>query len=228
MYLDRLASQIVNDVVSGLRGYHQNLSLNIEQVKDEIISCRLQVLHEFFLKGVFPIKDLLMAINCIPVDCKSLERCPCGETTEGDTNIQHFEIPQLVSYYGKESINYIGSTDRMNRFVIGTSLLDLQHRKYKKRGADKPYVWIDMAPNSNGKLDCYLFNAPFVEEISVVGVFKNPRDLEDYQCCDDLSDINDTFIDQIIKDKLVKEKISYYRQYKGQSLPNDQQYTTGG
>lgn len=226
MYLDRLASQIVNDVVSGLRGYHQNLSLNIEQIKDEIISCRLQVLHEFFLKGVFPIKDLLSAINCIPVDCKSLERCPsCGGGADDNEKIQHFEIPQLVSYYGKESIDYIGSTDRMNRFIIGTSLLDLQQRKYKKRGANKPYVWIDMAPNSNGKLDCYLFNAPFVDEVSVVGVFKNPRDLEDYSCCDEES-INESFIDQIIKDKLVKEKIQYYRQYKAQLLPNDQQYTT--
>ena len=67
-----------------------------------------------------------------------------------------------------------------------------------------------MAPNSNGKLDCYLFNAPFVDEVSVVGVFKNPRDLEDYSCCDEES-INESFIDQIIKDKLVKEKIRYYR-----------------
>ena len=30
MYIEKLASQIINDVVSGLRGYHSNLALNIE------------------------------------------------------------------------------------------------------------------------------------------------------------------------------------------------------
>jgi hypothetical protein len=28
MYIEKLASQIINDVVSGLRGYHSNLALN--------------------------------------------------------------------------------------------------------------------------------------------------------------------------------------------------------
>ena len=31
MYLDKLASQIKNDILSGLRGYHHNLGLNIEK-----------------------------------------------------------------------------------------------------------------------------------------------------------------------------------------------------
>jgi hypothetical protein len=33
----RLADMIVNDVVSGLRGYHQNLSMSVEQVEEEVI-----------------------------------------------------------------------------------------------------------------------------------------------------------------------------------------------
>ena len=41
MYLDKLASQIKNDVLSGLKGYHQNLGLNIEQLKDEVVNTRL-------------------------------------------------------------------------------------------------------------------------------------------------------------------------------------------
>jgi hypothetical protein len=30
MYVDKLASQIKNDILSGLGGYHHNLGLNIE------------------------------------------------------------------------------------------------------------------------------------------------------------------------------------------------------
>lgn len=232
MYIEKLASQVINDVVSGLRGYHQNLSLNKTQVEDEIISTRLGIIHQYFLKGQIPLKDLLIAINCIDVDCKSLERCSCGKVNEDDTLVAHFEIPQLVSYYGKQAIDYIGSTDRKNNFTILTSLSELENQKYRKRGNNKPYVWIDFAPNENGMLDCFLFNAPLLEQVSVVGVFKDPRQLNRYSCCnnDELNgpDVNMSFIDQLVKDKLVKEKIAYYRQYQVNRLSNDQQYVTGG
>ena len=73
--IEKLASAIKNDVLGGLRGYHTNISLNIEQLCDEIINERLQVLKEYSLKGILPAKDLYMSINCIEVDCKDLERC---------------------------------------------------------------------------------------------------------------------------------------------------------
>lgn len=232
MYIEKLASQIRNDVVSGLRGYHQNLSMNMDQLQDEIVACRLSILKQYFLKGIFPIKDLLMSINCIDLDCKSLERCRCGKISDDDTIVAHFEIPQIVSDYGKQAIEYIGSTDRQNKFTIVTSLSEFSNRKYRKRGQKKPYVWIDFSPNENGMLDCFLFNAPFMEQVSVVAVFKDPRQLNRYSCCntEELNgpDVNMSFVDQLIKDKLTKEKLYYYRQVAAQKLPNDQQYVTGG
>lgn len=230
MYIEKLASQIRNDVTSGLRGYHQNLSMNMEQLQDEIVACRLAILNEYFLKGIFPIKDLLIAINCIDVDCESLERCSCGKTSQGQL-IRHFEIPQIVTQYGKQAIDYIGSSDRQNKFTIISSLSELKTRQYKRRGLSKPYVWIDYSPNANGMLDCFLFNAPFVKQVSIVAVFKDPRQLNRYSCCntEELNgpDVNNSFIDQLIKDKLTKEKLYYYRQSVAPRLPNDQQYTTG-
>lgn len=232
MYIEKLASQIRNDVVSGLRGYHQNLSMNMDQLQDEVVACRLSILKQYFLKGIFPIKDLLIAINCIDVDCESLERCRCGKLSDGDTITAHFEIPQIVSDYGKQAIEYIGSTDRQNKFTIITSLSELNNRKYRKRGQNKPYVWIDFSPNENGMLDCFLFNAPFLQQVSIVAVFKDPRQLNRYRCCnlEELNgpDVNLSFIDQLVKDKLTKEKLYYYRQTQAPVLPNDQQYVTGG
>lgn len=232
MYIEKLASQIINDVVSGLRGYHSNLALNRDQLGDEIVACRLEILHQYFLKGIIPVKDLLIAINCVNVDCESLERCRCREYNEDDTLVAHFQIPQLISYYGKQAIEYIGSTDRRNKFQIITSLTELENRQYKRRGKDKPYVWIDTAPNAEGMLDCFIFNAPFLEQVSVVGVFKDPRQLNRYSCCntDELNgpDVNPSFVDQLVKDKLTKEKLYYYRQMAAQKLPNTQEYVTGG
>ena len=231
MYIEKLASQIRNDVVSGLRGYHQNLSMNIDQLQDEIIACRLSIINELHSKGIAPIDDLLMAINCVDVDCESLERCSCGKKSDGDTITAHFQIPQLVTTYGTQAIKYLGATDRQNKFTIVTSLSELQTIKYRRRGLTKPYVWIDLAPNAEGMLDCFLFNAPFVRQVSIVAVFKDPRQLNKYKCCnlDDLNgpDVNNSFIDQLIKDKLTKEKLYYYRQAAAPKLSNDQQYTSG-
>ena len=230
MYIEKLASQIRNDVVSGLRGYHQNLSMNIDQLQDEIVACRLSIINELHSKGIAPIDDLLMAINCVDVDCESLERCSCGKKSDGDTITAHFQIPQLVTTYGTQAIKYLGATDRQNKFTIVTSLSELQTIKYRRRGLTKPYVWIDLAPNAEGMLDCFLFNAPFVRQVSIVAVFKDPRQLNKYKCCnlDDLNgpDVNNSFIDQLIKDKLTKEKLYYYRQAAAPKLSNDQQYTS--
>lgn len=230
MYIEKIASQIYNDIVSGLRGYHSNPSINLEQLQDEVVICRLQVIKEFLLKGVFPIKDLLLAINCIDVDCKSLERCNCGQFK--DNLNAHFQIPQIITDFGKQAINYIGSIDRQNKFVVVTSLTEFRNKKYRKRGNDKPFVWIDLTPNSEGMLDCYIFNAPFLKQVSVIAAFKDPRQLSMYECCnqDELlgADTNISFIDQLVKDKLTKEKLNYYRQLAAQRLPNDQQYVTGG
>ena len=221
MYIEKLASQIINDILSGLRGYHNNISISREQVEDEIVAYRLSILKDYFLKGIYPIKDLLMAINCIEVDCDSLERCNC---TDNIKNVKHFQIPQLVTQYGKQAIDYLGSIDRQNKFKIITSLTELQNLKYRMRQSNKPYVWIDFAPNSNGMLDCFIFNAPFVKQISIVAVFKDPRQLKQYQCCSENMDDNVSFIDQIVKDKLTKDKVTYYRQLQAPILPNNQQY----
>ena len=106
----KIASAIINDIYSGLRGVSSNISLSIEQLEDEIVSTRLQVLEELKAKGMFNWKELLVAVNCIAVDCKSLERCPCPKRF-GTPNA-HFEIPQVFGDY----IYYLGAADRQLAF----------------------------------------------------------------------------------------------------------------
>ena len=45
--IDKLVSAIRNDVVSGLRGYHTNLSISLEQLEQDIIDERLQIIKEY-------------------------------------------------------------------------------------------------------------------------------------------------------------------------------------
>jgi len=58
-------------------------------------------------------------------------------------------------------------------------------------------------------LDCYIFGAPLIKQVSVVAIFKDLRQLEEFQCnCDgevnDVTkmDVNLNFLDIVIKDRL--------------------------
>nr|DAP34445.1 MAG TPA: Structural protein [Caudoviricetes sp.] len=220
-YYEKLSSAIYNDVVSGLRGYSSNPTMSIEQLEDDIIDERLQIIKEYTLRGIVPMKDLLMSINCIPVDCKSIDKCRC-ERSACETITAHFEIPQVLGDYGKAWIEYLGSTDKNLSFIVYTNPVIKNYHKYRKRGKNKPYVWIDMTPNENNMFDAYIFNAPLIESVSIVAVFKDPRQLDDYGCCP-ITDVNNmTFIDAEIKKRLTEKKLRYYRQLAAPIEPNDQ------
>ena len=236
--IKRLADAVFNDVVSGLRGYHQNMSMSKEQLEEEIVQMRLSVIKEYMLKGILPIDDLLMSINCVPVDCESLDKCSCGSISCGKPTA-HFQIPQLLLDFGiGRTIKYIGSTDREHPYLYYTKSIDKirSYQKYRKRGKNKPWVYIDVTPNQEGLLDCYIFGAPFVKQISVTAVFKDPRQLEEFQCdcqSEDFEnkvtqmDNNLNFLDIVIKEKLTKQKLYYYRQLAAPLQPNDQEYEAG-
>lgn len=221
-HLDKLASAIRNDIYSGLQGYHTNLSLNVEQLKDDIVDERLQIIKEFALKGTLPYKDLLVTLNCVPVDCKNIEKCRC--TSDYGTPTAHFEIPQIVNDFDDLLIDYIGTIDKETEFVLYTSLNNKRLHKYKRRNnVKKPFVWIDVTPNENGMYDGFIFNAPLIKVLSIVAVFKDIRQLEKYECCM-LNGENISFLDNEIKKRLTQKKLMYYRQYSAPIRPNDQAY----
>lgn len=230
----KIADAIRNDLVSGLRGYHQNMSLSIEQLEEEIVQLRLAVIKEYMLKGILPVDDLITSLNCIPVDCDYLDKCSCGQGSNCSKPTAHFAIPQILMDYGlKKAIKYIGSSDKQHPFLIYTQPLYQinQYQKYRKRGREKPYVYIDVSPNKDGMIDCYIFGAPLIKQVSVVAIFKDPRQLEEYNCgCDGEDtqlDNNYNFIDTIVKDRLTQQKLRYYRQFAAPIKPNDQEYNPG-
>lgn len=229
MVYSKLASMIKNDIDSGLRGMHSTMSLTMEQIEEEIVNTRMAIIKEYQLKGLTPINDLLYAINCIKVDCKDIERCSkCLGDFEG-TPTMHFEIPQLMLDFGITPIAYIGSIDRQLPFKYYTSVSHWNmYHKYRKRGKNKPYVYIDLAPNENNMLDCFVFNAPFLEMVSVVAVWKDPRQLENYGCCEvDMERENMSWINNEIQRRIVQSKVQLYRQLQAPIIPNTQAPAAG-
>ena len=216
----KLASAIYNDVVSGLVGITSNPTISIDQLEDDVVDERLQIIKEYSLKNIIPRNDLLMAINCINIDCKSLDRCPCGERSYSKPE-QHFEIPQLVNDYGMDAIEFIGSVDRLQYFKVYTTTA-FQFHKNLRRGANRPYVYIEPTPNENNMYDCWLFGAPLLKKLSIIAIFKDPRQLKQFNCCagDDLE--NYTFISAEIKKRLTEKKLRYYRSLLQSPQPNNQ------
>lgn len=218
--IDKLASAIYNDIQSGLIGITSTPNISIEQLKDDIVDERLQIIKEYTLKNLAPVKDLLMTIDCIDVDCKSLDKCPCG--TSYSNPEMHFEIPQIVNDPALQSVEYLGAIDKSYQYKVYTSTSAFINHKYMRRGADKPFVFIDTTPNSNNKYDGWIWNSPFTKKISIRAIFKDPRQLIGYDCCleDDIENL--TFLSAEIKKRLTEKKIRYYRQlYMGPSS-NDQ------
>lgn len=204
------------------------MSLTIEQIEDEIVQTRLKVIKEYQMNGVLPSRDLLLSINCINIDCKDIERCPiCNNKKKGEL-IMHFEIPQIITDFGIKSIAYVGSPDRQNPFEVYTSIAQWSlYHKYKRRGKNKPYIFIDTTPNENGMYDCYVFNAPLMKTITMVAMFKDLRQVEELGCCNEDLANQYSWIDEEIQKRIVQQKVNIYRQMKTQILPNNQAYAEG-
>ena len=218
MQVHKLASSIYNDIVSGLAGITSTPTMSMEALEDDVVEERLQIIKEYSLKNLVPKKDLLYAINCIDLDCESLDKC-CNSSNFSKPQL-HFEIPQLVNDFGDSSIDFIGSTDKEISFKYYTTT-SFKYHNLKLRGKNKPYVYIQTTPNENNMYDGWIFNIPLLKRISVIGIFKDLRQLDNYGCCqDDLNNI--TFIDTEIKKRLTEKKLRFYRQLLQPPQPNNQ------
>ena len=218
MQVSKIASAVYNDVMAGLAGYSATPTMSLEQLEDEVVEERLLIIKEYALKNLVPTKDLTMQINCIPVGCESMDKC-CGNERYSK-KIAHFQIPQTLNESGIASIQYVGSVDKQVPFTIYTSLM-YQYHKNRIRTSRRPYVYIDTTPNKNNMYDGWIFNAPMLEVISVIGIFKDPRQVEDYACClQDLDNYN--FIDTEVKKRLTEKKLRYYKQLAVTPSPNNQ------
>lgn len=218
MTLDKITSGIYNDIVAGLSGMNSNPTISLDQLEDEVIETRHTVVKDWYLKGLLKAEDMMSAINCVPVDCADPSKCcnfPSGKTQ------LHFEIPRLMDDLGEVAINYIGSTDRSTAYDVYFNRDAIKMHSHKRRGADKPYVYIEKTPNANGKYDGWIYNLPFVKRITVIGVFNDPRDLEEYSCCNKQEYLDLGAISNEIKTRLTKTKLQYYRQGLQPPQPNN-------
>lgn len=163
----------------------------------------------------------MSAINCIEIDCADPSKCPACAGIKSKQTQLHFEIPKLISDLGEAAISYIGSTDRTTSYSVYFNRDAIKMHEYKRRGANKPYVYIDTTPNENGKYDGWIYNLPFVKRITIIGAFHDPRELSEYDCCNKQDYLDLGAISNEVKSRLTKQKLQYYRQYLQTPQPNN-------
>lgn len=210
MTLDNITSAIYNDLNSGLSGMTANPTISYQQLEDEVVEMRQTVIKEFYIKNLLNSTDLLKAINCVEVDCKDQKKC-CN--SDSKSTALHFEIPQLLDGIGDDAIYYLGSADRHQMYSVYFEPAIMKFYEYRMRGKDTPYVYIEKTPNKNNMFDGWIFNAPYVKRISIIGIFKDLRQLKEFNCCNDPEYLDFGFISQEVKNRLTKQKFQYYKQY---------------
>ena len=216
MTLNELSSAIYNDIVGGALVPKSNLRfLSMEQLTDEVIETRNAIIKDWYLKNALNLSDMMVAINCVEVDCKDQNKCSCISSLANAKMAKHFEIPQLMPGLGSDALMFVGSTDRSNSFKIYYNLEAIKYQqhyqRYRKKPNPKPFVYVEKTPNENGMYDCWIFDAPFVQYIAVIGIFKDPRQLEKYNCCDDIEYLEMGAISNEIKNRILQKKIQLYR-----------------
>jgi hypothetical protein len=191
------------------------------QLEDEVVAERERVILEWWKKNILQKGDLLITINCIDVDCENPSKCCKNQAGYSE---KHFEIPQLISGIGDDSIYWIGSVDRQQQYTVYYSPVQASYHKYNKRKANKPYVYIEKSPNENGMYDGWIFNLPFVKQITVIGIFRDPRQLEKLGCDGNCDKSGSDFgsISKEVQDRLTKTKLYFYRNYLNLPHRNDQ------
>ena len=219
MTIEAIASAVWNNVYDGLKGTVSNPAMSLEQLTDEVVAERNNIAKEYLLKGVMTLQELYNAVNCVEVNCDFMSKCcdlPVGKKA------LHFEIPPVLLMNGISTIQFVGSIDRQEQYSVYTDV-SYKFHFFRKRGADKPFVYIDPTVNSNGNIDGYIFNVPFVKYISVIAIFLDPRKLLEFDCCNDPEAITECgIISNDIIHRLTEKKIRYYRQLMLPSQPNTQ------
>lgn len=216
MNVNQIASAIINDLFSGnLVSLSNRSMISQDQIEDEVIETRNAVIKDWYIKNTLNLSDMTVAINCVEVDCKDQNKCSCMSSLANAKMAKHFEIPQLMPGLGADALAFVGSTDRSHAFKVYYNLEAIKYQqyyqKYRKRYKPKPFVYIEKTPNENGMYDCWIFNAPLVQYVAVIGIFKDPRQLEKYNCCNDIDYLEMGAISNEIKNRILQKKIQLYR-----------------
>ena len=131
---EKIVSIIYNSIVGGLSGFTSNPNISRDQIEEEVVIERQNLIKKYIANDLLPRRDLLIPINCIQVDCMSLDKCDCIKGLESPP-VGHFEIPQLINDFDMNhwSMSGLPTKGIRLRYIIHLGVLNLINTENRKR-----------------------------------------------------------------------------------------------
>lgn len=216
-----MASAIRSNIGSGLREV-SNFAYPIDQIKAECGNERNAIILEDPQKLVVNAEYFAQRIDNIPLD---LVRFPFGGYSNSPSLVPHFKIPKLAMTKDNSSVLFLGPPDQSLFLKVYYDYMHHNH-KYSRVIGRRPYAYIDLAHDSDGNLDGYIFNLgpTGLKVISTRAIFADPVKILE---ADGLFGVDEEFpapeaVQRTIIQRITDNYIKYYKQLNPSYQPNTQ------
>lgn len=221
MTLNEMASAIRSNIGSGLKEV-ANFAYPIDQIKAEIGNVRNQIILEDPQALVVNAQYFAQRIDNIPLD---LVRFPFGGYSNSPSLVPHFKIPKLAMTKDNSAVLFLGPPDQSLFLKVYYDFMHLNH-KYSRVIGRRPYSYIDLAHDSDGQLDGYVFNLgpSGLKILATRAIFADPVKILE---ADGLFGVDEEFpapeaVQQTIITRITESYIRYYKQLNHPYQPNTQ------
>jgi hypothetical protein len=211
MTLNEMASAIRSNIGSGLKEV-SNFAYPIDQIKDECGNVRNAILLEDTQGIVLNPEFFAQRIDNIDID---LVRFPFGGYSNSPGLVPHIKIPRIAMTRDNSAILFLGPPDQSIFFKVYYDYMHHNH-KFSRVVGRRPYAYADLAHDSDGLIDIYLFNLgpTGLKKISTRAIFADPVGILE---SDGLFGEDEEFpapsaIQEMIIDRVSAKYIQYYKQ----------------
>jgi len=225
-----MASACRNRIADGLDGNIADQAFSLEQLYAEIDLQRADFAHKYAITNKLNPKFLVQELPLQKLVCDNLTPgldCTEDLLKDPDASIPRVEIPAISPLFGVNPVEYVGLNNMRESFKVYYHPDDIRTHRVRIKTRHKPFIWVDLAPNENGKLDMWFFNmSPYnpLQFVKVRAIFEQPSFIDP---------TNPNFLNEeypapqhmqmAIIDALTEKWIRYYRQLQVPKMPNTQE-----
>jgi len=227
MTANELASAIKNRIYDGLSGIISDQSISTDQLFDEIDLVRADFVNKYAMGSKLNTKYLLQSLDNLEIKCTSLAYTDaCDAFRFSNDAVPALEVPALLATPDDSAIEYLGLTNKQEKFAVYYSTSDIINHKVRIRTAKKPFAWVDTTLNTNGMNTIYFFNMGShnpLKYVSLRAIFNHPSAVMLYDTgYEDREYAAPAHMQMAILDTVTEKYIRYYRQMHTVPQPNTQ------
>jgi hypothetical protein len=221
---NEIASAIRNRVADGLSGNLNNQAFSLEQLLEEIDLSRDTFINKYIGTNKLDPKFLVQEIDTLPIICRNLSEDCFIKDPSGD--VPSIKIPPISPVFGDKSIEFLGLVNMQESFAVYFHPDDIRNHKYRIKTNKRPFAWVDVASDKDGKHTIYFFNLGKFNPLKFVklrAIFAHPTSVNsDNPNNLDMEYPAPGYMQDAIIDTLTEKYVRYFRQLNIPALPNQQ------